>query len=300
MALNKMILTLSDKLNNTIQIEFQVRETLSAQIWAKSIEEAGAFGLRESDRFYNFPQQDRSNLEHLLISLKDNIKKLSSLHPEITFPKIDLNHLQESINDLHFNFAHGHHVTKNISELNEKYWGTFNTTLHNIEAVLSNDYSVKHTGLSNARIVFTWNKAYPTIIPNESYSDFSVNYEFGTVYANYSQVGRHFYEMFRSQDDQLADEHIQPSRFISADTNIWLGPTSGHAFEQKSNEQIKNWFENRKERFNRLGYFWGDPQLAIGQIPVARIAEPLVSIREIKSYVDKLSNFSKVLNVKVG
>lgn len=295
-----MILTLSDKLNNTTQIEFQIRTTLSAQLWAKSIEEAGAFGLRESDRFYNFPQQDRSNLEHLLSSLEENIKNLSCLHPEINFPTLDLNRLQESINDLHFNFAHGHHVTKNITALNEKSWGTFNTTLHNIEAVLSNDYSIKHTGLSNARVVFTWNKTFSQIIPNECYSDFSVSYEFGTVYANYSQVGRHFYEMFRSQDDQLADEHIQPSRFISADTNIWLGPTSGHAFELKSYEQIKDWFENRKERFNRLGYFWGDPQLAIGQIPVARLAEPLVSIKEIKSYVEKLSKFSKVLSVKVS
>lgn len=35
---------------------------------------------------------------------------------------------------------------------------------------------------------------------------------------------RHFYEMFSTNDDQLADEHIRPARFISANTNLWFSP----------------------------------------------------------------------------
>lgn len=294
-----MQLTLSDKLNNTIDLNFQIRNTLSAQIWAKSLNLAEPEGLRETKRFYNFPEQDCSKLDHLLNLLTKIIKDLNLIHPELIFPSIDRDQLQESVNNLHFNFAHSHHVTNMITVVNSASWGEFNIVLHNIEAVLSNELSLNRTELNNSRIVFTWNNSHKSIIPEECYRDFSLSYEFGTVYANYSQVGRHFYEMFRSQDDQLADEHIQPFRYISADTNIWFGPTSGHAFEKSNIDQIKSWFENRQSRFNRLGYFWGDPKLALGQIPVARLEEPVVSIIDVQNFMNNLANYSKVINVKV-
>ena len=52
-----------------------------------------------------------------------------------SFPEIDRDHLQASINSMHFHFAHGHHVTKLITETSRGDWEEFNVTLLSIEDV---------------------------------------------------------------------------------------------------------------------------------------------------------------------
>ena len=69
----------------TTELYFQIRNTLSAQLWAKSIKQAIPEGLRETNLFYNFPGQHRSELNYLLNSLNIIIHSLSSLHPELIF-----------------------------------------------------------------------------------------------------------------------------------------------------------------------------------------------------------------------
>ncbi len=44
--------------------------------------------------------------------------------------------------------------------------------------------------------------------------------------------------------------------------------------------RLKEWFEERKDRFERLGLFWGDPRLAIGWLPVADLDCELLDFSE--------------------
>lgn len=280
----------------TLQLDYQIRDTRAAQLWAKCVAEAGS--LRETDRFSNFPgQEDTDDLLHRLATVTDTLREF---HPDLDFPPIDRENLQASINDLHYNFAHSHHITLRINAQNEKSWSDFNVLLHAIEASASNARSTAITGLASSRIVFTWNAAAQQPIPDECYGDFVVGRDFGTVYANYCQVGRHFLEMFWGQDDQLDDAHIQPSRYINGDTDLWFGPTTGHRSARSTVESLHVWFEQRAERFNRLGYYWGDPKLALGQLPVARLQTMLVSPDEIDRFVRRLAQFSQVARVFVS
>ncbi len=269
-----------------------MRNTAAAQLWANCISSATKDGLCETNRFYHFPNQE--SLGDYLSRLMLIIEKLKRHHPTLDFPEIDLDNIQKSVNNLHFNFAHSHHVTKLVNEINHDDWRVFNVLLHAIEFSLMTTGSKQMTGLETSRIVFTWNSAHKVLIPDECYDDFFLGYDFGTVYANYSQIGRHFVEMFFSGDDSLADEHIEPSRFISADTSIWLGPTTGHYYTKDLNRRIEIWFEKRKERFNRLGYFWNDKKLALGRIPVARLTDLLYTKKEIEEFVEKVSRFNIV------
>lgn len=300
MHFKNMLVLLSNERDEAIELNYQIMNTESAQIWANCIYAAKEDGLREANRFYNFPGQDRADIDYMIAKLEKTTKLLSSFHPDLDFPTLDRTNLQRSVNELHFNFAHSHHVTNKINDFNRDAWSDFNVLLHAIEVYIGNKISLEYTGLCASRIVFTWNSPNRLDIPDQCYDDFVIDYSFGTAYVNYCQVGRHFYEIFRAKDSQLADEHIQPYRYISANSMLYFGPSTGHAFAKSMYEQMGIWFSNNRERFDRLGFNWGDPKLAIGQIPVASLCEPLYSQKKISSFVTFLATFTKVSKVIVS
>lgn len=299
MTFSKLSVTLSNEQGQSTDLQFNIIKSKAAQIWADCILKALKSGLNESERFYGFPKQDKSDLTFLLNELAATTQKLKILHPELDFPEIDKGDVQKSVNRLHFEFAHSHHVTKRINAENEKIWSAFNVNLHAIENVFTDQISMKKNGLPLSRIVFTWNEPNRVDIPDDCYSDFTYALEFGTVYINYSQVGRHFFELFHANDNQLADEHIRPFRYISADTHLYFGPTTVDKYI-RIGEKIAKWFDNNKEKFNRLGFFWGDPKLAIGYLPVARLQNLPKSSEEKLQFVEFLSQFKKVHSVQLA
>lgn len=281
-------------------LKYNIRDTEAAQIWAQCIAQDVSNGFREDDRFYNFPNQSRSNIDFLCQELEALTLKIQSFHPDLIFPRLDKLNLQQSINHLHINFAHGHHVTMHINHENEFYWNRFNILLHEIESVMINEKTSQYLTNSLSRIVFTFKNKKTIPIPENSYKDFSIGIDFGVAYVNYCQVGRHFLEMFDANDDQLADEHILPLRSISADTLLWFGPSLGSFYVSNKMNKMKEWFEQRKDRFNALGFFWNDPKLALGRIPVARLNEQIYTAAEIKRFTERLSVFNKVIHVSVS
>lgn len=280
-------------------LEYTIQNRKSAQLWANSLCKAIPSGFRENDRFDNFPNHPRGNLENLLKALEKTTLVLKDMHPELDFPNFDRSNLQQSINYLHHSFAHSHLVTKKINKQNQDVWQDYNTLLHAIESSMINNQYGKHEFIPLASVFITFKDQQNIAIPEECYKDFVLPKQFGAVYVNYAQVGRHFHELYHSQDQYLDDAHIQPYRVMGADTCLWFGPTAGHYIEKNVWAEIANWFDKHKERFNRLGFYWGDPKLTIGAIPVAYLSEPMHSIDEIKPFVERLSRFTKVIKVEV-
>lgn len=288
----------SKKTGRTFSLQYQIRNTPTAQLWMECLKKSMAFGLLESRRFDHFHAFEPQELEKETVHLKQLILDLSQRHPEIPFPILDECRLQESVNELHFHFAHSHHVEKRIGPDNQKTWEEFNLSLHRLEGILSRQKTYELSGgLPPAQIIFTWKKPFQTPLFEESFKEFTIQKEFGGVYVNYPQVGRHLYEMFLTRDDHLADEHIQPQRCVSADTFLWFGPSGGHFAAHHIQSEMKLWFEQRKERFHPLGLRWGDPKLALGLIPVARLKDPIDNLNEVKDFIQFLSEFDEVQKV---
>lgn len=281
------------------ELVYDIRPSAAAQLWARCIEQARVHGLRERRRFNGFPGNPSSDLEHLIGELLSVIANLKAFHPEIEFIPLDRSRLSESVNALHFHFAHSHHVTKAVNAENEQAWTDFNVLLHAIEMALKDKDIRQRTGLPGASITVTWNKPIHTPIPEDSYPDFSLGSDFGTAYINYHHVGRHFLEMFFANDDILADEHIQPARLLGGDTRLWFGPSTGHYVDKILMERMESWFKERAERFNRLGHFWGDPKTALGYIPVARLRDQIHRPDEILQFLKDLAPFSEVIDMTV-
>lgn len=257
--LNKMTVVLSNESGRTRDLEYQILGAPSAQLWARRLQLAIASGLRETDRFLNFPKHEGSDPTVLIRRLQDLIATLKTLHPDLEFPPFDPNDLQGSVNQLHNNFAHSHLVTRLINPDNVLIWTEFNVVLHALEVVDRNMAQVVATGMHRANIVFTWNDHRQIPIPDEFYEDFNIGVQFGAACANYSQIGRNMYELFLAKDDQLNDEHIQPFRYISGDTFLWFGPDTSPQRVEIIRLEMERWFGERKERFHRLGLSWEIP-----------------------------------------
>lgn len=227
--------------------------------------------ILERDRWYNFPGKSLSTLAGVAEALNDVIAKLNQIHPGLITEKVDLDQIQESVNKLHVHFADSHLVKQRITDQSYPLWFEFNNLLHAFEAVERSQQVESSHGMPNASIVFTWENNFRESLAKEDYSQFTIAKKFGTCYVNYCQVGRHIFEMFQAQDEDLSKEHVLPLRHVSADTYLWLGPSTGpRGFQQKS-EAIQKWFLENQAYFSSLGMEWGDPELAIGWIPVATL-----------------------------
>lgn len=301
MTYKKMIVTLKGTLTGkTRDLEYEIRQHPVAQLWAHAVFQSQSAGLRETDRLSNFSSDTDAELDVHLARLTRCLGQLKEMHPELNLSDIDGENLSQSINHLHYHFAHSNLVTSLVDESNRKTWEEFNVLLHAVESSLHSRGALERHGLPDARIVFTWNENHPVPIPDEMYKEFTLQLMSGYAYANYSQVGRQLFEMFLAKDETLADEHIQPSRFISGDTFLWFGYTLGHQRVIQLEGQLKSWFEGQQERFNKLGFNWGDPKLSLGMIPVARLTSLCYQTYEIKELIKELCEYDKVSSVTIS
>jgi hypothetical protein len=296
-----MKVTLTNSNNEFFELEYEIRDHLSAQIWAGCIARAHKSGLNEKNRFANFPTQAGSEIDNLIEALEHNLNGLRETHPKLVFPKIDLKDLQGSVNTLHTQFAHRHEDGDLENDYTKNLWREFNVLLHAVEAVLESKSITKYSGgLGITFGIFTWNNPELIEIPEESFADFEIGKHFGVAYINYAHVGRHLLEMYYSKDDQLADTHIVPASQMSADTMLWFGPTDGHYTSQSLIEKLRIWFEERAKRFEKLGLYWGDPKLALGYIPVARLKQQFYTSEEAAAFVEKIAKFDTFADVRVN
>lgn len=289
----------SSKTQQERVLEFEIRQHPVAQLWAQQLKLSLPSGLKEKNRFYNFIADPDKELTTYIDRLKKTIEALRKLHPELKIDDLDTNNLGTSINHLHYNFAHGRLVEEKVNDSNRKEWDEFNVLLHAIESVMESQKAVRGMGLPLARIVFTWNDHHRVAIPEAFYDEYSLHINFGHVYINYAQTGRQIYEMYMNNDLSLHDEHIQPARFISGDTILWFGGDIGHRRALEIEKNVELWFEKNKERFNKLGFHWGDPKLALGQIAVGRLRNLPYHTREMKTLIQELSEFDEVIGAEV-
>lgn len=270
---------LAGKNEKIFTLRYEIRSHEVGAIWAACLAKAHPHGLKESDRFSGFSEQSTQ----LLLRLRATIADLKKIHPQLKFPEVSVTHLQESINQLHTNFAHSHLVEQLITPTNSDLWSEFNVLLHALET---------HTTEPNARIVFTWNEKSRLEIPSHLYPEFSTALDFGHAYFNYAQVGRQIHEIFYAKDKQVPAAHIQPARFFSADTLLWFGRNFA---EQELKTKMEKWFTKNEFIFN-----WNDPQLAIGQVAVARLVEMPASQDEKLKLLEKISEYDRVLTVNLS
>lgn len=272
----------------------------SGQIWCDCLKQAQTSSFAENKSFYNFPHKEDQSLNFLLKELDRVREELRKMHPTLVFPQLDQNKLAESINHMHQNFAHGHLVERLINSQNSFYWTEFNRLLHAIEAAHYSEAAMRSSDLPDARMVLTWKQPNRVAIPEAVYSEYSLKINFGFAYFNYAQVGRQILEIYMAQDHELPIEHIQPARFFSADTSFWFGRDLSEETVEVLKNKIHKWFLQNKKLTDELCLKWGDPRLAIGRVPVAKLVNMPTEQQDRVELIKKISQFDFVSEVELA
>jgi len=295
-----MLLKVDNGADISEQLEFTVRATPIAQKWAECVRQASATSsLRERERWYNFPQHRNYDLNFIAERISACVEGLNRFFPGLILERLDFQKQQESINQIHRHFADTNHDQMFVTTETKGLWNDLNTWLHAYEATMGSQKSELAGSQPLSSIVATWHDNHRAPLGIEDYPHFTVGKKFGTCYVNYCQIGRHIYEMSLSKDDVASDEHIMPLRFVSADTYIWLGPTTPPDKLVVRQESIRKWFHDHSAKFNSLGFFWNDPMLAIGWLPVADLAREYRDSSEQRHLVQHLARMHQVVSMDI-
>lgn len=288
-------LVLSDGQSKKCDLLFEIHPKAVARRWAESLVYAGRQSrIRERNRLYNFPHPELSSEDRIVNSISKSVARINQVFPGLIPFAIDRERSQETINQIHTFFADtAHSSAYSAPELND-VWNDLNNSLHAYESLLRSRQNEAAGSDPSTNVVITWEDPIYQPFEDDDYQHFTVAKQFGTCYINYCQIGRHLFEIFQAGDQVANDEHILPLRRMSADTYVWLGSTTGPKALAKRRADIEQWFIANEARLNGLGFFWGDPKLAIGWIPVATLVGDFSDFSKRQEFRASLSGVDRV------
>jgi len=251
-----IIFTIQKIDGTTLDLEYVPFDNLHSKLWLQGIKTSNS--IQWGERVYNLTD-NKQELSNAIITCNQTIKNLNSKY-SLLIPSITLDNLQQDINFVHTFF---------VNAENTDLWNTLNWQLHGIE-ILERNQNKKMQG----QIFLELQGKDHYDIPDSSFKYFTTRKKFGYCYANYSHVGRHIFEMYNSQDHQAHNEHIIPMHKISGSSYLWFGNNTSWIYDKLRKFKIKQWFAKNKIHAI-IGMQWGNPKLAIGWLPVAKLKNKL-------------------------
>jgi len=81
----------------------------------------------------------------------------------------------------------------------------------------------------------------------------------------------------------------------------WFGHNQGHSYARELEREMEQWFAKEKEHppLSELEYSWNPRDLGLGFIPVATLAQPLFSTREIVQLQKRIYEHPYVAGLRV-
>lgn len=265
-----VIFTLENLDKTTIDLEYEPFDFDHSTLWLKGIQEFLNSGnkLTDTNRLFNF-NPARTDIQKDVEICNTLIDKINLQLRDFPIPHIRLESIQDDVNYVHTHFVESDRGTEYTKTVDKEDWYNFNGLLHGLETNLRRSHSKDPQGQIFVELYGTrWD------LPKNSYQHFTLKNTFGYCYANYAHVGRHIEELFYARDTGINDDHIVPMSKISGSSRLWLGDTTPDGIVNYKMNEIKKWFElNQLE--NRVNMCWGDPGLAIGWLPVAKMTNNL-------------------------
>ena len=254
--MTNVIFTLAYKDGSVIDLEYKPFDTEHSKLWLQGIQDFcnGDFPLHDNNRVYNFVDR-KEELKIRIEKCNITIKKINQEFNE-SIPEIGQTNTQKNLNFVHTQF---------LENKTHQLYVQLNLDIHSVESVL--DIKGKYRGQVFVGLPNQTTKP----LPDESYKYFTLRQKFGYCYANYPHAGRHLYEIFCSKDTDVFDynDHILPQHGICGNSYLYLGSSILDLFFRSYWGIRKIFKENNLEK--RLAMKWGDPKLALGWLPVAKL-----------------------------
>lgn len=265
--------------NSKLILEYEVMNNAHSKLWAISLEDFCKSNSQvNSNRVYNFIDHE-TEIKLKLDECNKIINELNNVY-NLSIPCIKISSLQEDVN-----YAHTFFTESNRQQTDDNFWYVLNDCLHGLEIISRR----KGKGLQG-QVFYNLPNATRFDIPAESFSSFTTKKQFGYCYANYPHVGRHVFEMFNAKDEDAHNEDVIPMHKIAGDGYLWFSRNTSIVYDFFRKLKIKKWYkENHLE--NITGLKWGDPSLAIGWLPVAKLAT--------KTSRKELDGVVKLVSIKI-
>jgi hypothetical protein len=265
---------------DSIVVPFKLLDNSVVPKWIERVLLAQkTYHIDAPDRFYGFADKE----EQLALDLINASITIINKHTPIIERSIASVYDQDTLNYLHHIFEVYHGL---LDQQNTEYWNNapkevqvaladLNLCVHRCEAVAR--------GLSEKRHVVTWYGLPKNVTLDDSdYNLFATEWDAGTVFLNYVEIGKPLEDFFADNDQYIAKEAFQPFVHYSADFVV--------KFTQSKNttdysDKLHKYYELHKDYFGP----W-QPSFVPGRIPLAKLESEL-DLTQIQSrqYVKSVS-----------
>lgn len=267
--MTKAIITLTND-KSDFDLEFDLLNHSVTEKWIEHVQlfvEAGQ-PWDDRERFYNFPSSllgKAAVVDHL----KFLVQTIKNYAPEIVTREVSDELTQDDLNYLHhvFEVYHGLYDQQDTNEFFkhapkavQDALGDLNIWIHRYESL---------NGIP--RFVATWkHKPYRDQLEDSEYQLFDLHEQWGDLIVNYCEIGKTLYDLWRDNDQHIADAGFQPLKHVCFDFTVRFSNKSAETVKQ-TEQAVWNYYDQRQDFFAAHGYTKHDPRLGLGFITIGKI-----------------------------
>lgn len=250
-------------LTDSISVPFRLTDFPVTKRWAKLVKQAQAkYTIDDPARFYGF-----GSYEEQVADALERINRCITLI-KIRYPKVAVGYLTDVHNQDRLNYWH--HVFEVYHGLLDKQSGD------EIEPVLAELNLCVHRCESIARgakprhVVTYYGLPKTELLDLADYEDFTDQYQLGTVYLNYAEIGKTLEDLAQDNDRYISDNAFRPFKHLSADFNVKFYDVTQEQSIENHKRNLDYYFEH-EDFFINQGLYMNHPYLRAGSVPLAHI-----------------------------
>ena len=252
---------------DSFTLKYKLRENSVVPKWCEQVILAQAnYSIDDPGRFYGFGEISEQQVDSLN-RINTCIDRINSFEVIIDRKLADVND-QDTLNYLHHIFEIYHGL---LDQQTHEYWlrapvevrsalADLNVLVHRCESV--------QRGCNPRHVITYYGLPKTKTLEIQDYANFTDDYQFGTVYLNYVEIGKTLEDLAQDNDQYIADEAFRPFRHYSADFNVKFW-NEDHRHLYQKHVKIKYYYEFNKKFFDQQGLYWGHRYLQNGSIPLA-------------------------------
>lgn len=256
-------------------VEYNLLDYDIVQRWAERLIAAQSFPypIDHPDRFYGFDPLDKQ-IKDALTQINSVCDTIENYQIKVDRRLTDIND-QDTLNYLHHIFEQHHGLLDR-----QAHRGDLEINLCNLNILVHKCENIQR-GAKPRHVVTYFGLPKTELLLESDYQFFTNNYQYGTVYLNYAEIGKTIEDLATDNDQYIKDEAFQPFRHFSADFNVKFYDTTNEELEA-SVEKIKTYYNTHQDFFLKRGLERSSHLLRPGTIPIATMAQH-VELKEFKT-----------------
>lgn len=274
---------------NPVTLKFKLRDNSVVPKWIEKVQLAQlSYTIDDPSRFYGFGNKDRQEKD-ALHSINTCIDVINQHHHIID------KHLSTVDDSDTLNYLH--HIFEVYHGLLDQQINEFYTTAPDVVKRALSDLNIcVHRCESVARgniprhVVTYFGLPKTSVLDEADYLLFDDVYTAGTVYLNYTEIGKTLEELAVDNDAYIFDEAFKPFRHYSADFVVFLANSNP---KRVTNKRLltDEYYQKNEQFFSKRGYHRNHPHLKSGRIPLADLdtkIDNLVELLSTKQFVNSV------------